>query len=274
MDHIERVAAPTTQSELRALLDRDVPLILTGLGTDLPAMHWTVDHLVRQSHGVPLPVIRTDPRLHVPGAGETIHLTLEELVSRLRNGEPPVRHYLAGVDMFKWEEQLKQLIGECEGFYRARVVKTRVGALGMWLGAHGQRTWAHFDCAHNFLLMIRGRKTFRLAAPSEYPNLYTYTFSSCNGQDMDGEIYRFSEVSAWNPDFEKYPRARKVKWYEATIERGETLLVPLGWWHAVESLGDADGGFNIALNLFFDAEPSDWEKRKYMKSFKQQYANH
>ena len=90
---------------------------------------------------------------------------------------------------------------------------------------------------------------------------------------MDGEMYRFSEVSAWNPDFERFPRASRVKWMDVTIERGETLLVPLGWWHAVESRGAADDGFNVALNLFFDADSSDWEKRKYLKSFKQQYSS-
>lgn len=192
---IERVAAPSSAAELRALLDRDVPFIFKWNDEALLAMNWTLGHLVRESGNVPLPVIRTDPRVHVAGAGETIQLTLGELVERLRNPEPPVRYYLAGVDMFKHEEALRTLIGESESFYKARgVVKTNIGALGLWLGADKQKTWAHFDCANNFLLVIRGKKSFKLADPKEYPNLYPYTFSSCKGMDMDGEMYRFSEV--------------------------------------------------------------------------------
>lgn len=78
----------------------------------------------------------------------------------------------------------------------------------------------HFDAAHNMLLQIQGQKTFILAAPKEFPNLYPYTFSSCRGCDMDGEIYRFSEVNAWNPDYEKYPRAKKVQFYKTTLNPG------------------------------------------------------
>ncbi len=140
----------------------------------------------------------------------------------------------------------------------------------MWLGKSGQRTWLHFDCANNFLLEIRGRKTFILAPPEAYPHLYCYTFSSCNGQDMDGEMYRFSEVNAWHPDLQRHPRAARVAFRRVTIEPGEALLLPLGWFHAVETEGDPD--YNVALNLFFDADPQDWAKRKYLKAFRQNYS--
>ena len=33
-----------------------------------------------------------------------------------------------------------------------------------------------------------------LAPPELYPHLYPYTWQSCGGNDMEGEMYRFSEV--------------------------------------------------------------------------------
>jgi hypothetical protein len=87
---------------------------------------------------------------------------------------------------------------------------------------------------------------------------------------MDGEMYRFSEVNAWGPDLQRHPRAARVAFRRTTIEAGEALLLPLGWFHAVETQGDPD--YNVALNLFFDADPADWAKRKFLKAFKQNYA--
>lgn len=178
---IERREAPRSAEELRALLDLDVPLVLTGMGKGLPAMGWTVEHLVAMCGEVKFPVIRTDAARHLPGAGDTMELTLAELLALLARQEPGVRHYLAGPNLFAHEERLRALLAECEAFHRTAVVRGRIGALGMWLGKTGQRTWLHFDCANNFLLQIRGRKTFMLAPPEAYPNLYCYTFSSCNG---------------------------------------------------------------------------------------------
>lgn len=79
-----------------------------------------------------------------------------------------------------------------------------------------------------------------------------------------------SKVNVWDPDFSAYPRVKKVRFLRTELHPGECLLLPLGWFHAVESFGDPD--LNVALNLFFDADKTDWENRKYMKSFKQTYA--
>jgi hypothetical protein len=89
---------------------------------------------------------------------------------------------------------------------------------------------------------------------------------------MEGEIYRFSEVDALNPDYVKYPRAKRVQFHSVVLEAGEVLLVPLGWFHHVLSEAKEEPkGVNVALNLFFDASAEEWEKRKYLKSFKQSY---
>lgn len=271
---VARHPCPASPEGLRALLQRDEPLILTGLGDGLPAFAlWRdVDYVAALGGDVAFRVIRTDPALDVPGAGTEVPMTLRQLLEGLRRPLDPggVRHYLAGANLLEHEQQLGQALAECENFYKTTVVKTTIGALGMWLGRDGQRTWLHFDCANNFLLQIKGSKRFVLAPPDAYPNLYCYTFSSCRGKDMDGEMYRFSEVNAWQPDLERHPRAARVKFRTATIVAGETLLIPLGWFHAVVSSGDPD--MNVALNLFFDAEPEEWERRKYLKSFRQVYS--
>jgi hypothetical protein len=80
-------------------------------------------------------VIRSDPLLHVPGAGEFVELTLAQLVElQLEKRSDYVRHYLAGVNMLDHPNELKSLIDEAESFHKTSVTTTRIGALGMWIG--------------------------------------------------------------------------------------------------------------------------------------------
>ena len=37
------------------------------------------------------------------------------------------------------------------------------------------------------------------------------------------------------PDFEKFPKARKVKFYDITVDPGNILFAPPYWWHQVIS---------------------------------------
>lgn len=57
----------------------------------------------------------------------------------------------------------------------------------------------------------------------------------------------FSEVDAEHPDTERYPLFAKAEIIEVTLEPGEALLIPVGWWHHVRSL---DISVNISLTNF------------------------
>ena len=129
--------------------------------------------------------------------------------------------------------ELEQLQNDCQDFTQFIMKELthheELSYLGIWLVHDQQKTWLHFDCAHNLMLQICGKKTFLLASPTHYLNLYPYTFKSCKGQDMKGEIYRFSEVNAWESQLDQYPKSSRVQFLEAQLERGDGLLVPLGW---------------------------------------------
>jgi hypothetical protein len=148
-----------------------------------------------------------------------------------------------------------------------------VSSLGIWIGKAGQITQAHFDCAHNMLTMIQGKKIFTVVPPSDYLNMYSHSFSSCEGNDNNGEMYRYSQVNILNPDLIKFPRFTKVNSIRIELNQGETLLLPLGWWHHVQSFEGQDD-INIAVNLFFNASAEHWARKEYkfLKGFRTQYS--
>ena len=68
----------------------------------------------------------------------------------------------------------------------------------------------------------------------------------------------FSPIDLDRPDFERYPLFRDVKVLEVIVEPGETVFLPLGWWHQVTAL-DVSLSFsysNIAVpNLYTYQNP-------------------
>lgn len=169
----------------------------------------------------------------------------------------------------------ESISGQVPGCYVPSFSAMPINTLGLWVGQGGQLTPMHFDCCHNILLQIRGSKTFRLAHPDHFGNLYLHTYKTATAKGFNtdgGEIYRFSEVDCWNPDLATFPRVSRVPFVDVTLAPGEALLIPLGWFHSVQSESDRDDGFHVAFNVFWDASEADWARRKHLKSFRQHYA--
>ncbi len=106
--------------------------------------------------------------------------------------------------------------------------------LFMFFGPKGAVTQIHYDIdmSHVFHTAIKGRKRFVLFPQSESKKLYRHPFTIRSYVDVD------------NPDFEKYPLLKEAKGYEVTLDPGETLFIPSGFWHHVVY---EDAGYAISL---------------------------
>jgi hypothetical protein len=98
---------------------------------------------------------------------------------------------------------------------------TRV--LWLFFGSRGSHTKLHYDLGRFHVLhtCFLGRKTFCL-------------FPNDQGRALHSPWLTVrSPVNPNKPDFEKYPRLRKVKGWRVDIDRGDTLYLPKGAWHDV-----------------------------------------
>ena len=50
-----------------------------------------------------------------------------------------------------------------------------------------------------------------------------------------------------NPDYSKHPRAKQIRWADFVLKPGDSLYIPQGWYHAVESL--PIDNINCSVNL-------------------------
>jgi hypothetical protein len=113
----------------------------------------------------------------------------------------------------------------------------------IWLG-NRVRTATHYDLSENVACNVAGRRRFILFPPEQISNLYLGPL------ELTPAGTPTSLVDPINPDLEIYPRFAEA-WkcaQTATLEPGDAIYIPYGWWHAVDSLDT----LNILVNYWWN----------------------
>ena len=115
--------------------------------------------------------------------------------------------------------------------FRPPEALSKVASLGfpqLWLGNPTSDNISvsslHYDCVHGFLCQVYGTKRILLYSPDQealvYPRRAFNMFRACHtGPDRI--------------DYERYPMFRQARPVEVLLSPGETLFIPLGWFHCV-----------------------------------------
>jgi ribosomal protein L16 Arg81 hydroxylase len=119
----------------------------------------------------------------------------------------------------------------------------RVAGSSLWFGPAGTVTPLHHDLMNILFTQITGRKEIQLI-----PSTQTHLVANENGV--------FSEVDAEQPDLQRFPRFGSTTAVTIVLEPGQTLFIPVGWWHNVRAL---DVCISVAFTNFLF--PNDYEWR-------------
>lgn len=114
----------------------------------------------------------------------------------------------------------------------------------LWAGRDGGTTPLHYDEKENLLAQIRGRKHVLLFPRSETFNLYPYPphHTLDNYSMVDVEDAAASDA---------YPALKDARGVATTLDAGDVLYIPAGYWHYVQQL-DADADDSVSVNYWFD----------------------
>ena len=117
--------------------------------------------------------------------------------------------------------------------------------LNAWFGPARTITPLHTDGYHNLLCQVVGHKYVRLYPPSATPAMRPrgmeqgVDMSNTGGVDV-GVVEGWDPVGEDADEEEAVGRMREelegVEYWECILGPGDTLLIPLGWWHYVRSL--------------------------------------
>jgi hypothetical protein len=105
----------------------------------------------------------------------------------------------------------------------------------LWMGSKGTFTNAHYDSVHNFFIQVYGKKKFLLFPPNAIEDLYVFPkgHPSARQSRINFESSNAEELREKYPNFLGDGSSGLLQGYEVTLNPGEMLYVPPGWFHAV-----------------------------------------
>ena len=208
------------------------PVVLTDMGNNWPALQKWTPEFFKTVHGEKKVKIY-DQSFSKAGSSymkSTREIPFSEYIESLLEKNIDMRIFLYNIikeiPELKEDVRLPSIIEKMDNRF-----------LFLFFGCKGSVTPIHFDIdmAHVMHTNFYGRKRWVLFAPSESRNLYHHPMTVRSSVDVN------------NPDFGKFPRMRDItEGYEVILERGETLLIPSGYWHLVEY---PESSFGISLRV-------------------------
>ncbi len=224
---IEKRAGVSRDEFLERYVHASRPVVLTDLAGDWPAMkRWSPQDL-KQRFGhleVEVQVERSgDPDYEKNKVQHRRKVLLAPFVDRVVTGGATNDYYLtASNENLRRPEfaPLLQDIGTMPPYCRADALS---GSGSFWFGPAGTLTPLHHDTLMLLHTQVVGRKRWRFISPLQTPLVYNHF-----------EVY--SPVDIDKPDLSRYPLFAQTTILDVTVEPGETMFLPLGWWHQVTSL--------------------------------------
>ncbi len=213
----------------RQFLQPEQPAIITDLMKDWPAKEkWTLPFFKKKYGHLQVPVypansVRSGKKYMSPDR----LMRLSEYIDHIQRGDSGLRIFLFNI--LKAAPELQndyQIPTILDGFYR--------GFPFTFFGGAGARTPMHYDIdmSHVFLNQFEGSKKVILFSPNQSKLLYKQPFTVSSHIDVD------------KPDYDKYPAMKHLKGYICTLNPGETLFMPSGYWHDIVYLNP---GFSMSL---------------------------
>ncbi|GAA3567680.1 cupin-like domain-containing protein [Amycolatopsis ultiminotia] len=274
LDAIDRVHDPDPAEFVRDYVRKRRPAVITGLMDSWPAMErWGFDYF-RKFFGdmdIHANIQDLDGKLILGQVGGFRPMKFEKLLDEIENNEEPrTAHYLRAYPVHRMIEhypdleedyELPELVpnwadirfpAETSGTTRnplkqaglklaktflnrgsdkpasRSTVSSRVAAV-MFVGSKGTVTPFHSDGMQTaaYLCQVVGRKRCYFVSPDQHAKLYPRAFRRQFGM---------AQVDYRKPNLQKQPLFRDVVVEETVLHPGETLYVPSGYWHAIESM--------------------------------------
>lgn len=203
------------------------PLVLTDVARDWPAMaRWSPQDLrARFGHlQVEVQAERgADPNYEVNKLDHRHSVRLADFVDQVLAGGVTNDYYLTANNEMLGRPEFAPIladIGSLPAFCDRSQLAQRCS---FWFGPAGTVTPLHHDTLMLCHTQIVGRKRWRFISPLQTPLLYNHF-----------EVY--SPIDIDRPDLNRYPLFEQATVLEVVVEPGETVFLPLGWWHQVTAL--------------------------------------
>lgn len=213
-----------------------IPIVIKNLSRNWPAYtKWNWDYFKGLVGNKTVPLynnIKSDAYTPINKADD--YKTFGEYIDMISQGPAAWRIFLFNIfdhapeltKDFTWPEHLMK------GFVKRYPM--------LFTGGAGSITHMHFDIdlSHILHTQFAGRKRVLMFPFTEQYKLYRKPYEVLSLADFS-RYYNQGAI-----DYDKFPALQKAEGYDFTLEHGDTLFMPAGYWHHMEYL---DSGFAMSL---------------------------
>lgn len=221
------------------------PVVLTGHTSDWPAMRkWSPEDLKRRFGHLDVDIQlgrNADENYEHNKLLLTKRVNLGAFVDQVVRGGVTNDYYLTANNELLRQHDFAPLLEDVGSLPPMCDRSQLMDRSSFWFGPAGTVTPLHHDTLMLFHTQVVGRKRWRLVSPLEWSRVYNLR-------------HVFSEVDLERPDPGRFPAFAEATVLETVVEPGETMFLPLGWWHQVASL-------DVSLSFSYSclAVPNDFE---------------
>jgi hypothetical protein len=226
---------------------KNTPIILTEITKNWSALSlWNPDYL-KDSYGqveIEVQGDRDRDRLYEINVDQHRQkMRMADYADNVVNGGETNNYYMVANNGNLEKTALRGLLDDIEIFPEYLNPHDVDGKVFFWFGPAGTITPWHHDPANLIFVQVYGRKTWKIIPP-----YYTHMMYNYRGV--------FSKVDVENPDYDKYPLFQKIPIIEVTLNAGDAIFMPVGWWHAVKS---QDISISMSFTNFVFPNKYEWK---------------
>ncbi len=223
LTQIDRVAVLSEKDFVEKYFKKQKPVIIEQLTADWPAYEkWHLNYIKEVAGDKIVPLYDDRPVSHKDSFNEAhAAMKMADYIDLLESKPTNYRIFLYNIMKevprlqkdFKWPKMGIKLLKQLPMLF---------------FGGTNAKVFMHFDIdyANIFHFHFHGSKQCMLFAPNQTPFLYKVPHSLIAREDIDFD----------NPDFTKWPALQKAQGYIGTLNHGETLYMPEGYWHYMKYL--------------------------------------
>ncbi len=218
LTEIPRVKNISKEDFKTRFLKPQKPVIIENFIEDWPAFKkWNLDYFAEIAGDKTVPLYDDRPVSHKDGFNEPhATMTLRGYVALLKREPTKFRIFLWNI--------LKEVPALQKDYSYPDFGVHLLKRLPMlFFGGEDSHTFMHYDIdlANIFHFHFHGKKEVILFDQSQSNILYKIPHSLIIRED----------INLQNPDYDKWPALKKAKGFKGTLEHGQVLYMPEGYWH-------------------------------------------
>jgi Cupin-like domain len=229
IQEVGRVSWPCLDNILDGIAT-SAPLLVDGLFSSSRMAEWTPEYLLnRLGSELKISVMSgrsSDERYEENFENHFQPMSFGEFIDALPTSGNDL--YLTARDGFLFQESTASLRNDLP------VISGLLGGAPpkVWIGPSGTITPLHHDDRSVLIHQIYGSKRIDLISPLDSGRL-------------PNDYYCWSAFSTEIPDYLQYPAMQEVPILRVVLSPGQTLVIPVGWWHSVHST-------SVSISATFD----------------------